>query len=302
MTAVRMCTFSGASSLPLLIARQRGFFRAFGLDVDLTSTRSSDELMRGLVDGQFDIVHAAPDNYIAWRDREGTDVVAWVGGASGPIRLIADPSIERPRDLARRPIAVDAVASGFVSVMRKILRADGLADADVELVELGSTQLRFEALKEGRASATMLTVPYSVLAMELGFRSLGDQRDVMPRLQGSCAGSMSSWLSAHPDLADAYLRSICASLTWLYTPGHEEEANTFIADHYGIETRHADEVRREIVDPVRGWSPSAMIDPVGIETVCELRRENGTPALLPPEAYYSFEPYRRVLGFGQAQG
>jgi hypothetical protein len=32
--------------------------------------------------------------------------------------------------------------------------------------------------------------------------------------------------------------------------------------------------------------------------VCELRAENGTPAKESPGAYFTLEPYRRVLGFG----
>src|SRR5690606_31077546 len=147
--------------LPMMIAEHLGIFEANGLRVESVTTRSSDELMRGLLDGQFDIVHAAPDNFIAWRDRTDAEVVAWVGGSSGPIQLVAQPTVREVSDLAGQAIAVDAVASGFVSVLRKILRAGGLDDDDVRLVELGSTNLRFEALRAGTASATMLTVPYS---------------------------------------------------------------------------------------------------------------------------------------------
>lgn len=296
--SVRICTFGGASSLPLFVAQQLGFFDSNGLEIEITVTAGSDELMRGLLDGTFAVVHAAPDNFVAWRDRTEAEVVAWIGGTSGPVRLIAEPTVGRISDLAGRSIAVDARASGFVSVLRKLLRAGGVTEDDVTLVPLGSTRLRFDALIAGRTPATMLTLPWSILAADMGFQVIGDQRDVQPRIQGSCGGSLAGWLATNPDTANAYLRSICAALTWCYTPGNESAITAMIAERYGLENRFADQVRREILDPVQGWPPSGMIDPAGIEAVCELRRENGMPPRLPTTAYVDFGPYRSVFSFG----
>lgn len=295
---VRVCTFSGASSLPILMGVELGLFAENGLSVELNLTRSSRKLMEGLLGGRFDVVHAAPDNYIEWRDRTGEPIVAWIGGTSGPISLVAEPSVRQARQLAGRRIAVDAVTSGFVSILRRMLRTAGLDANAVELVPLGATELRFQALREGRADATMLTLPWSLLAAEDGFPILAQHHEVIPRLQGSCGGSLAGWLDAHPDEADSYLRSICAALTWLHLPGHGEPTNRFVADRYGMEPVHADRVRRAILDPVTGWPPSALVDPVGIELVCELRRENGQPPKEPPWSYVTLEPYRRVMGFG----
>lgn len=295
---LRICTFGGASSLPLFAAKEKGFFAAHGLDVEVTLARSSDQLMQGLLDGEYQIVHAAPDNFVAWSDRTGAPILAWLGGTSGPLRLVADPSIGRPRELAGREVAVDATGSGFVSILRLMLRSDGIGDDEVALVPLGSTELRLEALREGRTSATMLTLPWSIIAASSGFHSIADQHQVLPRLQGSCAASLETWLAASPDVADAYLRSICTSLTWMHTPGHEPQVRDIIARRYAVAEEHADQVRREILDPVRGWPPSAMVDPLGIEAVCKLRRDNGDPPRRPATDYYTFEPYRRVLGFG----
>jgi len=299
-TPLRVSLFGGASSLPILVAAEQGMFEAAGLRVELTLTRSSRELMEGLVDGRFDIVHAAPDNYIEWRDRTGTPILAWLGGTSGPLTLVASPSIRDVRTLAGRQVAVDAVASGFVSILRKILRTAGLGDEEVELVPMGATELRFKALRAGETAATMLTLPWSLVATDEGFHVLAAHLDVVPRLQGSCAASLAEWLDANAALADSYLRVICAAMTKLLLPGQEEATNRFIAERYAIEARHADAVRRAILDPRTGWPPSAFIDPAGIEQVCELRRENGQAPKQPAASYYTLEPYRRVMGFGLA--
>jgi ABC-type nitrate/sulfonate/bicarbonate transport system substrate-binding protein len=297
-TPIRVCTFAGASSLPLFAAAEEGFFRAAGLAVELIPTRSSEELMSGLIDGRYEIVHAAPDNFVAWRDRTGAEITAWIGGTSGPVALVAASDVATTGDLRGREIAVDAAASGFVSVLRKILREAGVTSPDVTFVPLGATHLRFEALREGRTAATMLTLPWSIMAAEGGFRVLATQHDVLPRLQGSCGASLATWLRQHAPLADAYLRAIVAALTWAYLPANGDAVRRLIATRYGIEARHAEAVRDALLDPIAGWPPSAYIDPFGLELVCALRTENGSPPTAPPTAYYTLEPYGRVLGLG----
>lgn len=298
MTALTICTFSGASSLPLLVAEEFGLFAAAGLDATLVQTRSSDELMSGLIDGRFEIVHAAPDNFIVWRDRTGLPIVAWIGGASGPLALMAKPGIESVAGLRGGTIAVDAMTSGFVSVLRKLLREAGLTAEDVRFEPLGATNLRAEALHEGRVDATMLTLPWSALASRDGMVALADGRAVAPRLQGGSGGSLATWLEAHPDHADAYLRALVAAITWLQLPARRDSARKLIMRRYGLDTDVAEEVRAAFADPRWGWPPSALLDPEGMAAVCELRAENGTPAKEPPDAYLTLEPYRRVLGFG----
>lgn len=75
----------------------------------------------------------------------GADIVTWIGGTSGPLRLIGSPGLEGLADLAGREVAVDSPESGSVSILMKILRAGGLVAEDVTLVPVGSTQRRYEA-------------------------------------------------------------------------------------------------------------------------------------------------------------
>ena len=295
---LRICLFSGASSLPVRIADHLGLLAEAGLAAELHLTRGSGELMEGLMAGRYDVAHAAPDNFIEWRDRTGADIVSWIGGTSGPLQLIGSPDMAGLADLAGRGIAVDSLDSGFVSILMKIVRAGGLTAEDVGLEQVGSTQLRYEALMAGRTAATMLALPWSAMAREAGFRVLGDRDQVLPGMQGSCGASLETWLAAHPATADAYLKALCAAITWLNHPENHQEANRYICETYGTSPTLAGAVRRAIMDPRTGWSPSAFIDPAGMEMVCRSRTENGRPPELPTTSYYTLEPYRRVFGFG----
>ena len=61
---LRVCLFSGASSLPIRIADHLGLLSAAGFATELHLTKGSKQLMEGLLDGRYDVVHAAPDNFI----------------------------------------------------------------------------------------------------------------------------------------------------------------------------------------------------------------------------------------------
>jgi ABC-type nitrate/sulfonate/bicarbonate transport system substrate-binding protein len=299
---LRVSVFAGAAALPVHVARERGYFAACGLDVEVVETRSSDALMTGLVEGAFDVVHAAPDNVVAWRDRLGADIVAWIGLASGPVALVAVAGTPSVAALQGERIAVDAPQSGFVSVLRRMLRDGGVDPADIELIPVGSTDRRFEALGSGSVAATLLTLPWLLSATDDGFAVLVEQRTVAPRLQGSCGASLRPWLSSRGEIADGYLRAIVAALTWLYLPASLPLVRSHVRERYQVDDRHATAICDAFLDPVSGWPPSARIDPVGMEAVCDLRADTDAPALGSPATYYTLEPYARVLGSGLLGG
>ena len=293
---ITACYFPGAGSLPILAAAERGMFDDAGLDVELVPTRSSTDLMQGLIDGDFQVVHAAPDNFVAWADRTGADIVAWVGGTSGPLALVAAPEITEIEQLRGRSIAVDSPTSGFSAVLQTILRAAGFGPDDYELDDVGATHLRYRALLDGKAVATLLSLPLTLQAPGEGLNVLTDHTAVIPRFQGGAGGSLRAWLMQHPATADAYLRGIRGALTWLYAPDEPEDVIDYTAATFETDHAQARELCTVILDPVHGWPPSGFIDPVGMEIMCELRSRTIERPAKEPAAYMANKPTKREQG------
>ena len=293
---VRVCFFPGAGVLPVLAAANNGMFSEAGLEVELIETRSSTDLMQGLIAGDYDIVHAAPDNFIAWADRTQSEVVAWIGGTSGPLTLVSAPDIADVAQLRGRSIAVDSPTSGFSSVLQTILHAAGLGPDDYHLDPIGATHLRYQALTRGDTVATLVSLPLSLQAEAEGFHLLADHTAVIPRFQGGAGGSLRGWLDGNTATADSYLASLQRSLTWLYAPNDPEDVIELVAELYEMERAQAAALCAAILDPVHGWPPSALIDTVGMEIVCELRASTIGPPALDPASYIDLDPYRRVMG------
>ena len=146
--------------LPFTIARDKGYYRAEGLDVEL-------------------ILMSAP---IASRALLSGDVtVATVGGAGLPpllrgspfkflftsynrpmFWLYAKPEIRDVEALKGKRVGVSGIGSGPDSLMREILRLNGLdASRDVIVLSLGVMPLIFSGLQSGIVDAAMLSPPVS---------------------------------------------------------------------------------------------------------------------------------------------
>lgn len=289
MHLVRVGTFGGASAFPLVVAEQLGLFASVGLRVETERTTDSGALRRGLGDGRLQIAHLAPDNVLAWRDGTGgaepLAVSAWLSGSNGPIALVARgaATIE---DLRGARIGVDAAGSGFAPILRRLLASAGVAEDEVELVELGATRGRAAALLDGRVAATMLTLPWISLATDAGGTVLADHRAVAPGLLTSCGASLDAWLDAEGrDLAPAYAGALDGAVAWLRGRETTDTAIGWLAEELGVAAPVAAATLAVMLDPATGWPRRSGITPGALDGVWRLREEAVGAPLGAPDAY-----------------
>ncbi|MFN8518548.1 MAG: ABC transporter substrate-binding protein [Chloroflexota bacterium] len=290
-SVVRVGTFGGVSALPLLVAQRLGLDTAHGLSLATARTSDSGTLRDDLLAGRIDVAHAAPDNAIAWADaldgdahRGPASVAVWLAGSNGPITLVAR---EAPDIASLRGgrIAVDAPTSGFAPILVRLLASAGLASADVELVALGATRMRHAALLEGRVDASMLTLPWSALAVGAGLRRLGDHATIAAGMLTSAAIVRRDWLATHAELADRYRRTVDAALGWLRDPASHDTAAAWLAEDLGLEADTAGEVLEVMADRIVGWPPSVVPAVRAIEETATLRVAAGLRPLRPASDY-----------------
>jgi ABC-type nitrate/sulfonate/bicarbonate transport system substrate-binding protein len=271
-------SFGGASAFPARVAEAIGAFDRAGLAVEHRVTAGSGHLADGLADGSLDVVHAAPDNVIAWRDERGLPVVAWLAGSSGPISLVARGA-RATADLRGATIGVDAPGSGFAPILRGLLSRAGIDEADVTLVALGATRARYAALVAGSIDATMLTLPWTRLAVARGAAVVGEHVHVAPRLLTSCGASLEGWLDDRPAVARAYAAALDAALAWLRDPDASARGTALLSDDLGVDADTARDVLTALRDPVAGWPPTTSLAPDALDATWRLRATvQGRPA------------------------
>lgn len=286
---IRVHAFRGGSSFPLRAALESGAFAREGLDVRLSFTTSSPELMQGLLDGAFEVVQASPDNFVAWRDRTRSPIVAWYGGSNGPICCVVRPEVTSLAELRGARIAVDAPNTGWAPILLRLLAAAGVGAGEFTQVATGATAQVYDALVTGRTPAAMLNEPWASRAVRLGCRVAADHRSVAPGLQTSAGASLAGWLHDNRGVAIAFMRAIIAATAWLRHPTRHEATRALLADHLGASPEEADAVFARLADPDAGWPATAAIDPLGIETVRELRSHTAGRSDEPTSAYVDME-------------
>ena len=204
MDKLRVSTFGGGATQAA--AAKLGLYEAEGLDVEVDITQSSKDQMAKLVDGTWDVVSTNADNVVWWCEDNGADLVIVMAAEGKPGQdLWVRPEIETYEDLRGKVLAVDAAESGYVTPLRVLLAQAGLKEGtDYSFVEVGTTHLRVDAMRESRAHGAMVGSRSDAAAE--GFRVL----DSINRLYTHYAGSTATrrdWAAANADLLVRYLRA-----------------------------------------------------------------------------------------------
>jgi ABC-type nitrate/sulfonate/bicarbonate transport system substrate-binding protein len=303
--AVNVIVFPGGFNWPIWVAQEKGLFAKNGLDVKLTPTPSSVFQLTHLIEGKFDIAMTAIDNLIAYREGQGEepvlgpDLIAFMGGDNGFLRLVAVPEVKTLDDLRNKTVSVDARTTGYAFVLFEMLERGGLRlDRDYSVVRAGGVLQRFQALMEKKHEATLLLSPFELQAEAKGFKRLGNATDVLGAYQGLVGGARKSWADANRDAVVGYIRAFSEAVDWLYDPRNRDEAVLIFRKNLpNVPEQGAQAAYGVLLSPTGGFQKKAQIDLEGVRTVLQLRSKYAEPKkmLSDPARYYDASFYRAAM-------
>jgi ABC-type nitrate/sulfonate/bicarbonate transport system substrate-binding protein len=287
------------------VAQEKGLFAKHGIEVKITPTPSSVFQLTNLIDGKFDIAMTAIDNLIAYREGQGEakvlgpDLIAFMGGDNGFLRLVAVPEVKTFSDLRGRTVSVDALTTGYAFVLLELLERGGLQrERDYKVERAGGVLQRFQALMEKKHAATLLLSPFEVQAEARGYTRLANATDVLGAYQGLVGGARKSWADANRDAVIGYIRAFSEAVDWLYDPKNRDEAMAILRKNIPAMTEQGAQAAYGILlHPREGFQKKAQIDLNGVRTVLALRSKYGQPqkTLTDPNRYYDASFYRAAM-------
>lgn len=292
---LKVIYFRAAYNLPITLGLARGVFARHALDLDIEYTLGSIMICESLLSGEHDLGALALDDVVYEVEKRNADIFAFMGYNSGTIQLMARPGIHSARDLAGGKLGVDDPNSGFAFVAHKLLQSMGLKRDEYETVPSGGHNHRAKALKEGKIDAAVIAPPFSVDLTNLGFTTLGRTLDHLPHYQGSVGVTTRRWARENGDTLVAYVRAYRESLKWVLDPANRDACVAHLAKDFGLSPDIAGPTYDVLATSKDGLYPDAGIDVRGIQTVLDLRVENGllkapTPD---PSKYYDTGYLRR---------
>jgi len=153
------------------VARDRGYYRQEGLDVQLVVMPSAIG-MQALLGGNVKFSTAGGAGLLPIL--RGAPVRFMFTTFSRPMFwLYSRPDLRTVESLKEKKVGVSSLGSGPDSLLRELLKKRGLEGGrDVAILAVGSGTARFFALQAGSVDAAMLSIPANLMAQEAGFREL----------------------------------------------------------------------------------------------------------------------------------
>ena len=260
-------------SVLLRVARGTGALADAGLEVTETPVPSSPGQFSALLDGGLDAVLTSPDNVLAYRysptNPLGRTADARIVSAVDRGLGLALYAAAEPAELRGGTFGVDVPGSGFAFAMYALAESVGLGRDDYEVVALGSTPKRLQALLRGECAATMLNAGNELHAEAAGYRALAAvSRTCAPYLGTVLAVVGDARLEPAGRLATALARTAADVVAGrLDDPTTAEAAGTL-----GLPAPLAERYLARLKDPTEGLVPDGVVDPAAIRTIVDLRR------------------------------
>ena len=165
---------AGSSSV-FWVAKDMGFFKKHGLDINVIYIEGTPKALMALFAGELQVVAGTGPAVASARVR-GADATMIMGlEVSLPYYLIATSNIKSVEELRGKVGANHSAATSADFAMRLGLRNIGLEpERDVNLRVVGATNLRMLAMQQGQAQFTVITTTELEQADKMGFKVLVD--------------------------------------------------------------------------------------------------------------------------------
>src|SRR5262245_2648633 len=206
LTRVRMGLAAlSTTSMPFFVAKERGFFREEGLDVEL------------IVMQAIQTIQATLGNSTQFASATGSAVSAAVRGADIKVilavtdrpsfDLIVQPSITSVQQLRGKKIGTGGVGSLAEILARRILLVNKIPQEEVAILATGPSHVTYLSLKAKVIDAAPLQMPLTFTAQDEGFRKLVAAGDIYQTVPGGLA-TTTTMLTEHPELVTKVVRAM----------------------------------------------------------------------------------------------
>lgn len=264
-------------SVLLDIARGTGRLADAGLQVREMPVPSSPAQFTALRDGEFDAVFTSPDNVLAYRflthnplgELLDVEIVAGIDRGLG-LCLAARPGVVGLSEVAGGRLGVDVPNSGFAFVGYALLAELGISRDDLEIIALGSTPKRANALHSGGCDLTVLNAGNELTAQAHGCLLLADVTRLGPYLGTVVARLRDGAGSAAVDRLVAALGETARAIR---SGALDGQAGASAARLLDLDPEPAAKHVAVLRDPVRGLISNGAVDVSALNTLVGLRRQ-----------------------------
>ena len=217
--------------LPLTISEQLGFFRAEGLDIQISDFAGGARALQAVVEGSADVCSGAYEHTINLQSKNQMFQAFVLQGRAPQIAFGVSvkkmPDYKSIADLRGKKIGVSAPGSSTNMMANLVLSRGGLKASDVSFVGVGTAAGALLALRSGQIDAISNTDPVMTMLEQKGeVKIISDTRTLKGTLEvfggtmpAACLYAPMEFVQKNPNTCQAMTNAIVRGLKWLQTSG-----------------------------------------------------------------------------------
>lgn len=224
--------------LPLTIAEQLGYFKAEGLDVEISDFAGGARALQAVVGGSADVVSGAYEHTINLQNKGQMFQAFVLQGRAPQIALgVSAKTMANYRtvaDLKGKKIGVTAPGSSTNMMANLVLSRAGIKAGDVSFIGVGTSAGALTALRSGQIDAICNIDPVMTMLEQKGdvrivfdTRTLKGTREVFGgAMPAGCLYAPLEFVQKNPVTAQALTNAMVHALKWLQTAGPSDIIKT----------------------------------------------------------------------------
>ncbi len=269
--------------LPTTLARELGFYREEGLEIELQDHAGGAKALQALIGGSADVVSGFYDHTIQMA-ADGRALIAFVTMLRFPGLVLAtspQSPVTRIEELKGRVAGVTTPGSSSHMLLTFLLHRHGVPVESVSVTGIGGAGTAIAAVERGKVDVGMMTDPAFTIVQHRapGVRILADLRHAegvreafgTSAYPASVLYATTEWVRANHDRAGRLARAIRRTLEWIQSHSPQD-----ITDRTPAEFRGEDPglYAEAVKNTMSMFSPDGVMEAGGAEAVRALLAES----------------------------
>jgi NitT/TauT family transport system substrate-binding protein len=198
---------------PYWVAKEGGYFKKYGLDIEMVAFPSGNEGMAATIAGEIDFI-AIAGSTTASANIGGADVISLAITTDRLLTsLVVNSTIQKPEDLKGKAIGISRFGTSIDTAARVVIQHYGFEPIkDVSIVQVGAVASAVGALRGGRIQAAILSYPTVVQARREGFREMLDIASLGMPYASSGITVRRSFMNQRKDTTVNYVKAIVEAI------------------------------------------------------------------------------------------
>jgi len=212
-----------SNTVPIWVTYDQGFFRKYGLDVQLLFVEGGSRVIQTLLSGDVAAAQVGGSAIID-ANIQGAGVKMIAGFINTmPYKFMVAKEITNPEHLKGKTLAVSRFGSSSDFATRYAVEKYGLVPGkDVTILQIGAEPARMAALEAGKIHGAVVSIPANLRLQKQGFNTLADLQMLGLEYQHTAFAVPQTLINSRPDVVRNIMKAFVEGIAYLKT--HRKES------------------------------------------------------------------------------